>query len=469
MNMGPFERGIMIPVIMSGGSGTRLWPVSRGEWPKQFCEIFDESLMTSTINRLKPLGPIRVLTSMTLKAMTMKALVESGLKTDGSLFEPIARNTAPAIAYLVKSLIQSGHENEVLGIFPADQLIENEDAFKVAISEATKLAGQGQIVTLGVQPNSPNTGYGYIQIENKKLNHGGPVLGFHEKPSLSLAEQYLAKGNYFWNAGIFVFRASVMAKAFEKYQPQLWEGFSKLKADKSNLAEIYARLPSISLDYAIAEKLPSGEMSCVPCDLGWSDVGSWDAVMEIFEKNKKAGASQTVEIKSSNNFIFSKQRKVYSFVGLDDLILVDTADALLIAKKGHSQDVKAVVEELSKRKHTTVGVHTFEKRPWGDFEILREDNQFKSKIIRIDPGHQFSLQSHAKREEHWVVTRGSGEVVLNDKVVPVKAGTYIHIPLGAKHRMRNTGNVELEFIEVQIGSYFGEDDIVRYQDDYQRV
>lgn len=459
----------MIPVIISGGSGTRLWPISRAQWPKQFCEIFEESLMTLTIQRLKPLGPLRVLTSKTLKALTLDALSQQSIPSENSIFEPMARNTAPAIGLLVKTLLMEGLGEEVVGIFPADQLIEKDDAFYLAMKEAQKLAQAGQVVTLGIQPTEPNTGYGYIQIENKKMNIGAPVLQFHEKPNLEKAEKFLKHGNYVWNAGIFIFKVSVMANAFEKHQAPLWEGLSTLKADHSNLQELFAKLPSISIDYAIAEKLTAQEMSCVPCDLGWNDVGSWDAVAEIFEQNNKVAAEKIVEVKSSRNFVFSEQKKVYSMVGLEDLIVVDTADALLLTRRGQTQDVKAVVETLSQRKDTTVVGHTFERRPWGAFEILRDTNEFKSKVIHVDPGQQLSLQSHAKREEHWVVTRGSGEVVLNDKIVPVKAGTYIHIPLGAKHRMRNTGAVELEFIEVQIGSYFGEDDIVRYQDDYQRI
>jgi mannose-1-phosphate guanylyltransferase/mannose-6-phosphate isomerase len=459
----------MIPVIMSGGSGTRLWPVSRAQWPKQFCEIFEESLMSLTIDRLKSLGPVRVLTSATLKTLTTRTLQQSGLPVETSLFEPMARNTAPAIAFLVKSLMDEKFDDEIVGIFPADHLVEDESAFQKAMAEAQRLAALGQIVTLGIQPTEPNTGYGYIQIQTKKLNEGSSVLQFHEKPNLATAEKFLQAGNYVWNGGIFVFKTSVMAKALAKHQPALWETLSTLKANHSNLTDVFGRLPSISIDYAVAEKLTPQELSCVPCEFGWSDVGSWDAVAEIFEKRKAKATEKVVEVKSANNFVFSEQKKVYSMVGVDDLIVVDTADALMISKRGETQDVKAVVESLSKQKDSCVISHTFEKRPWGDYEILRDTEDFKSKVIHVDPGQQLSLQSHAKREEHWVVTRGSGEVVLNDRVVPVKAGTYVHIPLGAKHRMRNTGKLELEFVEVQIGSYFGEDDIVRYQDDYQRA
>lgn len=457
----------MIPVILSGGSGTRLWPVSRVQWPKQFCELFEESLMALTIRRLKPLGSPRVLTSETLRFLTQRALKLEGLASGESLFEPSARNTAPAIAFLIKRLIDEGLKESVVGIFPADQLISNESEFLRAVSEAKRLAEVGQVVTLGIHPTEPNSGYGYIELHKNELAKGSPVVKFHEKPSLETAAAFLKTGRFVWNAGIFIFKVATMERAFKEHQPEMWTELEKLKVDLSNLSEVYGNLKSISIDYAIAEKLSSTELSCVPCDIGWSDVGSWDAVADI-SSSMLGLKPKLVEAEAQGNFVYSKQGKTYSVVGADDLIIVDTADALLIAKKGFSQEVKKVVEALTKAKDSVVVQHNFEKRPWGEFEVLRDTERFKSKVIQVEPGQQLSLQSHAKREEHWVVTTGTGEVVLNDKVMPVKAGTYVHIPLGARHRMRNNGSSRLEFIEVQLGSYFGEDDIVRYQDDYRR-
>jgi len=359
-----------------------------------------------------------------------------------------------------------------VGIFPADHLIEKEDIFAAAIELAVTSARENKIVTLGLKPTEPATGYGYIQTEKQPYNYkkqmsSYSVLKFHEKPNLALAQEFLRDGSYYWNAGVFIFPVSLMIEQFEKYQPQIWDALSVLKKDLSNLKEIYSVMPSISIDYAIMEKLSSENLLCVPCNPVWSDVGSWDAVAQVYEKSGRSLGSP-IEVDSKNNFVLPRPDKRYAFVGIDDLIVVDTDDALLIAKKGQTQNVKMVVDRLKKENSKLANEHTFEERPWGRFEILRDKSHFKSKIVQVDPYQQISYQSHAKREEHWVITRGVGEVILNEKTIPVKAGTYVHIPLGAKHRIRNTGAELIEFTEVQLGSYFGEDDIVRHQDDYQR-
>jgi mannose-1-phosphate guanylyltransferase/mannose-1-phosphate guanylyltransferase/mannose-6-phosphate isomerase len=291
---------------------------------------------------------------------------------------------------------------------------------------------------------------------------------FHEKPSLGTAKQFLAQGSFYWNAGIFVFPVYLMIELFKRYQPQIWAGVSSLKSDLSNLKEVYDRLPSISIDYAIMEKLSGQELLCVPCDPGWSDVGSWDAVADVYEKNGREKL-QSIEVDSKNNFVLPHEKKQYAFVGVDDLIVVDTQDALLISKRGHSQQVKTVVDRLKAEKSKMVDEHTFEERPWGRFDVMKDFSHFKSKVIEVNPGSQISYQSHAKREEHWIITKGEGVVVLNEVEIPVQRGSYVKIPLGAKHRIKNQGAAALEFVEVQLGSYFGEDDIVRYQDDYKRV
>lgn len=317
-------------------------------------------------------------------------------------------------------------------------------------------------MTLGIKPDHPATGYGYIQ----KDKGSNKVLKFHEKPSLEIAEKFLVSGDFFWNAGMFIFKAKVMLEKFQKLQPEIYKIVSMLKTDLSNLAEVYAQFPSISIDYAVMEKLTAGELACVPADMAWSDVGSWDAVAEVSEKRP---GPKSLEVKGRDNFVFGSPDKVYSFVGTDDLIVVDTADALMVLKKGESQEVKQVVEALQKEGSSLIKDHVFEKRPWGAFEILRDTEHFKSKVITVNPMSQLSYQSHNKRAEHWIVTRGEGEVVLNDQVIPVKAGSHVFIPIQAKHRIRNTSEKILEFVEVQLGSYFGEDDIVRYQDDYKRT
>lgn len=462
----------MIPVILSGGSGTRLWPVSRSKYPKQFSDLFDEPLQTLTLKRLSRFGEPWVITSSELRDFTEKKAQEAGFQKLRVIYEPMGKNTAPAIALLCKVLEMEGKTSEVVGVFAADHLIEKEDIFSSAIELAETAAREGKVVTLGLKPTEAATGYGYIQTEKqpysyKKQVSAYTVLKFHEKPSRAIAEGFLKDGSYFWNAGIFVFPVQLMIQLFEKYEPQIWDALSGLKKDLSNLKEVYSSLPSNSIDYAIMEKLTKDELLCVPCNPGWSDVGSWDAVAEVYEKSGRSRGN-LIEVDSKNNFVLPKNDKTYAFVGLDDVIVVDTEDALLIAKKGETQNVKTVVDRLKKENPKLTKDHTFEERPWGRFEILRDKEHFKSKVIQVNPFQQISYQSHAKREEHWVIVKGAGEVILNEQVIPVQAGSYVKIPVGAKHRIRNTGKEPIEFIEVQLGSYFGEDDIVRYQDDYKR-
>ncbi|WP_413290385.1 mannose-1-phosphate guanylyltransferase/mannose-6-phosphate isomerase [Bdellovibrio sp. HCB337] len=452
----------MIPVILSGGSGTRLWPVSRANFPKQFCDLFDDSLQSLTLKRCQGLGPLWIVTGSGLKTLTEANLKELNLQNVSTIYEPVAKNTAPAVAVLAQVLVTRGLGEEVVGVFPSDHLIQNKESFYQAVRSAEKLAQNGAIVTLGIKPDHPATGYGYIQ-KDKASNK---VLKFHEKPSLETAEKFLASGDFFWNAGMFIFKAKVMLEKFQKLQPDIYKIASQLKADLSNLDEVYAQFPNISIDYAIMEKLSSDELSCVPADMAWSDVGSWDAVVDVVDGQ---GSDGPLEIKGKHNFVFGREGKMYSFVGTEDLILVDTADAMMVVKKGQSQEVKQVVEVLQKQGSSLTKDHVFEKRPWGAFEILRDTDHFKSKVITVNPRSQISYQSHSKRAEHWIITRGQGEVVLNDQVIPVKAGSHVFIPIGAKHRIRNTSDEMIEFVEVQLGTYFGEDDIVRYQDDYKRT
>ncbi|MGE3756404.1 MAG: mannose-1-phosphate guanylyltransferase, partial [Pseudobdellovibrionaceae bacterium] len=340
----------MIPVIISGGSGTRLWPVSRTQFPKQFCHLWDQSLFELTLGRCGKLGTPRVLTTVTLKDLTQKKLRQFSLDTESSLFEPLARNTAPAVAWLCHSFLQQSMGDEVVGIFPADQLIEKESTFVNVIRMAEKFALQGKVVTIGIEPTFPATGFGYIQTETKALEKNGElaaysVLKFHEKPDVKTAQRFLNDGGFHWNAGIFVFQVKTMAGHFEKHQPELWKKVSQIKADGSNLKEVYEKLEKISVDHGIMEKLKSHELVCVPADLGWSDVGSWDAVAEISAKDKKSN-NLVSEIHGKGNSVFPVTEKSYALLGVEDLIVVDTEDALLISKKGQSQDVRLVVDEM---------------------------------------------------------------------------------------------------------------------------
>jgi mannose-1-phosphate guanylyltransferase/mannose-1-phosphate guanylyltransferase/mannose-6-phosphate isomerase len=435
--------------------------------PKQFCNIFAEPLQTMTLKRCAKMGQPWIVTGKALQTLTELEIKQNNITGVQFVYEPTGKNTAPAIAVLCKLLDAKGLGNEIVGIFPSDHLIAQEAKFLDVVKFASTVAMENRIVTLGITPSYPETGYGYIQTKAVSLKDQGSfkaysVVKFHEKPALEKAQEFLQQGSFCWNAGIFIFKTSHMIELFKKHQPAMWQIVNELKADGSNLEQIYTAVQSISIDYAIMEKLGGDELACIPSEFGWSDVGSWDAVASLQK------GQDHIDVKGGGHFVFGLPQKNYSFVGLNDVIVVDTADALMLVKKGQSQDVRHVVETLSQQKSTLVKDHVYEYRPWGYFEILKDTENFKSKVIRVNPNSQISYQSHAKREEHWTITKGSGEVVLNDEVIPVNAGTHIHIPLGAKHRIRNNTMQMLEFVEVQLGSYFGEDDIVRYQDDYKR-
>ena len=455
-----------IPTVLSGGSGTRLWPVSRTKFPKQFCDLFEESLFKKTLTRLKPFGSPWIVTNGALEVLTKTVMRETQVPFDQALFEPKANNTAPAIALLCKVLVARGHENSIVGIFPSDHLIENNDTFARAISLGQECAEKGQVVTIGIKPTYPATGYGYIEVSKDSFSEkdGLKALktrGFREKPNGDTAEEFIASGNFFWNGGMFLFKTSVMITHLKHFMPEIWSAIEGLKSDLSNLKEVYEKCPAQSIDYGVMEKLK--DQVCIPCDLGWNDVGSWDEIAKL------APNGNIIEIGGHGNYAFTFRDRLVTFVDTHELIVVDTADALLISKKGSTQKVKQVIDQLNLRKDIRATEHPFEYRPWGKFEVLRDTDSFKSKVIQVNPGQQLSYQSHKQRAEHWVIIKGNPEVTLNDVVHKLKPTESIYIPTGAKHRIRNPHPTDLvEFVEVQVGTYFGEDDITRYQDDYQR-
>lgn len=463
----------LIPIIMSGGSGTRLWPISRVKYPKQFCDLLDKPLQTLTIERLQKYGAGLLVTSEKLKDLTEKDIIQNHLKIEKVLYEPIGKNTAAAVAFACKYLELTGRQNEIAGVFSSDALILKDNEFESALKAASAAALMDFVVMLGIKPRTPETGFGYIQVNERALNtqKATEVLKFHEKPTLEKAKSFVNDGHYFWNAGIFIFKVNKMISLIKQHEPELWAQFELLKPDLSNLGTIYSELKNISLDYAIIEKLATNELRCVPCDIGWSDVGSWDAVVEVTEASpygQDTIKKQPVQIQAKANSIFSKQKKKYGIIGCDDLIVVDTADALMICKKNESQKVKELVEAFKGIDDKITTEHVFENRPWGRFEVLRDEAYYKSKIIRVEPGQKLSYQSHKNRAEHWVIVKGEAVVTLDDKEHILKQGSHIFIPQQAKHRIHNRSNSFVEFIEVQTGTYFGEDDITRYQDDYGR-
>lgn len=467
----------MVPVVLSGGSGTRLWPVSRAAFPKQFNELLGESLLSRTLRRLVPLGAPRLIAGSGGEAATRRVLAEVGLPDERAVFEPVGRNTGPAVALACHLLLESGREDEVAGSFHADHLIADEDTFLRAVRLAESCARSGQVATLGIRPTAPDTGMGYIEIDPEVFaREDGPaagaegrepltahrVRGFREKPDAETARRFVDSGDYLWNAGMFVFRVDVMAGHFERLLPDLWGAIRSVAPDLGNLAEVYERIAPISIDHGIMERLD--EQVTIPCEMGWSDVGSWDEVARLGPR----GAS-VFEQAAEDNFVFPLRERVYGLVGVEGLIVVDTDDALLIARRGSTQEVKVLVERLRAAGRREATEHSFEIRPWGDFEVLRDTEGFKSKVIRVTPGHRLSYQSHRHRSEHWIVVRGRPEVTLDGTVHRLGPGEHIHIPQGARHRIANPGDELVELIEIQLGTYFGEDDIERYEDDYERA
>jgi mannose-1-phosphate guanylyltransferase/mannose-1-phosphate guanylyltransferase/mannose-6-phosphate isomerase len=463
----------MIPVILSGGSGTRLWPVSRASYPKQFCEFYDRSFLQNTIDRSEKVGTPFLLTVKSMEGLSVRMAKQNQIPANHVLLEPMARNTAPAVALLCHVLEQRGLGKEVVGLFPSDHLITDEETFQRALILADRVAREGKIVTLGITPSYAATGYGYIQRGNSLDKEGDlsafDLQAFKEKPNHATASEYVQSGQYFWNAGIFIFSVEKMIQLFQELQPQIWEKVTRIAPDLSNAEYHYALLPSISLDYAIMEK--STNNAVIPCNMGWSDVGSWDEVARLAEESgslQSGSQAQIFSLDSANNFVFSVTGKVVGLIGMKDTIVVETPDALLLAKRSQSQRVKDLVDQLKEAKLAQATDHPFEMRPWGRFEILADDPMYKAKKITVDPGAQISYQSHDQRAEHWVVVSGEGEVVLNETVKTLRPGESVFIPTKAKHRMRNPGTQPLIFVEVQTGAYFGEDDIIRYQDDYRR-
>lgn len=333
----------MIPVILSGGSGSRLWPVSRAAFPKQFCELLDESLFAKTVRRLAPLGSPWVVTVREMKPLTERSLGELGVPTSQVIYEPFGKNTAPALALLCLQFERRGFGDEIVGLFPADHLVDGDDEFRSVVRAGIAYAEGGEVVTLGIQPTYPATGYGYIATDGPIGSGGGvKAIGFREKPNEVTAREFLNRGGFYWNAGMFIFRVRTMIELFKTYAPDIWASIAALKGDLSNLDEVYAGVRSTSVDYALMERLPSHV--CLPCQFGWSDLGSWDSVAGLLPNRERESA--TVEIEAKGNFIFPQDGKVYAFVGVNDLMVVDTPDAVLVTRKGESELVKQVVDRM---------------------------------------------------------------------------------------------------------------------------
>ena len=477
------------PVILCGGSGTRLWPLSRTGFPKQFlCLTGKESLFQQAAQRLAALGSeyIQVAAPVIVSGedhrfLASEQLREVGIALGTALLEPTGRNTAPALTLAALAAVQNG-QDPVLVVTPADQTIATPAAFTAAVQQAIAQAEQDNIVILGVTPDKPETGYGYIHtVSSGNLplqTNVYSVQAFVEKPSLPTAQRYLSEGGYYWNAGMFVLKASVWLAAIEQFAPAILQAtrtaWAARKTDgafvRPGQAEFEA-IPSESVDYAVMEHCPGSAfpIQMVPLDAGWSDLGAWDAVWQVQPKDTHGNAHQgDVLSTDSNNTLVHASSRLVALVGVRDLVVVETADAVLVASKSCSQDVKAIVNQLGAQQREEHTLHRKVHRPWGWYDSIDEAERFKVKRIQVKPGASLSLQKHHHRAEHWIVVKGTAEVTCGDKVTLLGENQSIYIPLGEVHRLSNPGNIPLEIIEVQTGSYLGEDDIVRFEDTYGR-
>ncbi len=450
-------------IILSGGSGTRLWPLSRKLMPKQFLKLFDsKSLFQKTIEiNSKICNECMVISNIDQYFIALDDLEELknnkfNVKNTKFLLEEIGKNTAPAIAF---ATLES-EEDKILFITPSDHLIKNEEEYKKSVLRAKKLAEKGYLVTFGINPSEANTGYGYIEA------NGEDVVRFHEKPNIEKAKEYLKKGNYYWNSGMFMFKAEVYLEELKKHSPKVYEEVLKSYEKKQIINENQIRLknmqniPDISIDYAVMEK--SDRIKIVKSNFKWNDVGSFDSLLN------EIPSKEAIEIDSKNNFYYSDDKKVIATIGVEDFIVIDTKDALLIAKKGKSQKVKDVVNILKEKNNELTELHTIVHRPWGTYETLIDDNGYKIKRIVVKPGKRLSLQKHFHRNEHWIVVSGTAEVQVGEKSYLVRPNESTYIKMGEVHRLSNPGKIPVILIEAQVGEYTGEDDIVRIEDDFKR-
>ena len=472
----------ILPVILSGGTGTRLWPLSRASYPKQYLNLskFDkETMIQKTLSRLKKLKQILnpiVICNEEHRFIVAEQMREIKVKPECILLEPVGRNTAPAIAMAALNAVKNGDDPNLL-VLPADHEIYNTEKFLEILRAGVDYSEKGRLVTFGIKPTKPETGYGYIESTKDfdlESQEGMNIARFIEKPNLEEAKRLISSKKFTWNSGMFLFKASNILKEIEKFEPEIIkfcknslqeydQDFDFQRIDK----ESFMKCPSISIDYAVMEKTSLGTV--LPLDAGWSDLGCWRSIYDYAAKDEKGNAMiGKVILKESSGCYFQSENRVVAGIGLKDLIAIETHDALLITHKDKTQDVKDLVKDLNKNNFCEGNVHRKVYRPWGNYFSVVQDTTWQVKRIEVKPGASLSLQKHHHRSEHWIIVRGTAKVQINDDVKLLSENESTYIPLGSKHRLSNPGRVTLVLIEVQSGTYLGEDDIVRYEDNYGR-
>ena len=489
----------VIPVILCGGSGTRLWPLSRSGFPKQFLVLSGEdssqSLFQQAVGRLNAIGSSEiqlgntvVVTNEDHRFLVLDQLRELVNIQATLLLEPVGRNTAPALTLAALYAGEQGEIDPILVITPADQTIQNADAFTKALQDCIQVVASDltkcTIAILGITPTAPETGYGYIKKTGSQGSHGEfTVEQFAEKPDAKTAQAYLNDGHYFWNSGMFVLRASTWLASLKEFRSDIFAatetawvartidqagGIEFVRPDKA----IFNLIPSESIDYAVIEKCPSSSqftVKMVELNAGWNDLGAWDAVWQVGKKDNNGNVtSGDTLLSNTNNSLVHASSRLVGTVGIDNLVIIETADAVLVADRANSQDVKSIVNQLEQQKREEKNLHRKVARPWGWYDSVDEGERFKVKRIQVKPGASLSLQMHHHRAEHWIVVKGVAEITNGDEVILLSENQSTYIPQGQTHRLANPGGIPLEIIEVQSGSYLGEDDIVRFEDTYGR-
>jgi len=467
----------VVPVILCGGSGSRLWPMSRRLLPKQFLPLVTEkTLLQDTVLRTRGLagcGAPVVVTNAEHRFLAADQLAEISMAPRALLLEPVGRNTAPAVAAAALLVLRDAPD-AVLLVQPADHLIGHEAAFHAAVVEAVAAAREGHLVTFGVPPTEPATGYGYIEAGDALAGNAFRIRRFVEKPTLEKARAFLAQGGFYWNSGMFVFRAQRFVEELGQLRPEILAAVrSALEKSTRDLdflrldTEAFAACPAVSVDYAVMERTGAGAM--VRAAMRWSDVGSWSSLWEAAARDAAGNALRgDVAVRDASGCYVHAGSRHVSLLGAQDLVVVETTDAVLVAARNRAQEVKEVVEQLDLEKRTEHVSHSRVHRPWGYYESVDAGPNFQVKRLMVKPGHKLSLQSHRQRAEHWVVVSGTARVTRGDEVFDLPSNRSTFIPIGTKHRLENAGSEPLLIVEVQSGTYLGEDDIVRYEDSYNR-